>query len=101
MQLMPDVGRALARARGIASFNADRLYEPVTNIRLGTAHLAGLFRGKRELAHILAAYNAGESPVKRWVRRAGASDPEVFTERIPYVETRDYVRGVIRNRAFY
>lgn len=101
MQLMPDVGRALARSRGITSFNSDRLYEPVTNIRLGTAHLAGLFRGNREIAQILAAYNAGESPVKRWIRKAGASDPEVFTERIPYVETRDYVRGVIRNRAFY
>jgi soluble lytic murein transglycosylase len=101
MQLMPDVGRALARSRGMTSFDADRLYEPVTNIRLGTAHLAGLFRGNREIAQILAAYNAGESPVKRWVRKAGASDPEVFTERIPYVETRDYVRGVVRNRAFY
>ena len=101
MQLMPNVGRALARARGIQSFDAERLYEPVTNIRLGTAHLAGLFRGNREIAQILAAYNAGESPVKRWVRKAGASDPEIFTERIPYVETRDYVRGVVRNRAFY
>jgi soluble lytic murein transglycosylase len=101
MQLMPDVGRALARSRGMTSFDSDRLYEPGTNIRLGTAHLAGLFRGNREIAQILAAYNAGESPVKRWVRKAGASDPEVFTERIPYVETRDYVRGVIRNRAFY
>src|SRR6185436_6114657 len=70
MQLMPDVGRGLARSRGIQSFDPERLYEPVTNIRLGTAHLAGLFRGNRELAQILAAYNAGESPVKRWVRKA-------------------------------
>ncbi|MDP9177613.1 MAG: transglycosylase SLT domain-containing protein [Gemmatimonadota bacterium] len=101
MQLMPDVGRALARSRGIPALDADRLYEPVMNIRLGTAHLAGLFRGNREVVQILAAYNAGESRVKRWVRKAGASDPELFTERIPYVETRDYVRGVVRNRAFY
>ena len=101
MQLMPSVGRALARSRGMTAFDEDRLYEPVTNIRLGTAHLAGLFRGDREVAQILAAYNAGETPVKRWIRKAGASDPEIFTERIPYVETRDYVRGVVRNRAFY
>jgi soluble lytic murein transglycosylase len=101
MQLMPDVGRALARSRGVPNLDADRLYDPVTNIRLGTAHLAGLFRGNREVVQILAAYNAGESRVKRWVRKAGASDPELFTERIPYVETRDYVRGVVRNRAFY
>jgi soluble lytic murein transglycosylase len=101
MQLMPDIGRAVARSRGIPALDPDRLYEPVMNIRLGTAHLAGLFRGNREVVQILAAYNAGESRVRRWVRKAGASDPELFTERIPYVETRDYVRGVVRNRAFY
>lgn len=101
MQLMPEIGRDLARSRGIPNLNADRLYEPVLNIRLGTAHLRGLFGGNREVTHVLAAYNAGESRVRRWVRKAGASDPEMFTERIPYVETRDYVRGVVRNRAFY
>ena len=101
MQLMPDVGRALAQSRGLPNLDPDRLYEPILNIRLGTAHLRGLFGGKREVAHVLAAYNAGESRVKRWVKKAGAADPEMFTERIPYVETRDYVRGVVRNRAFY
>jgi len=101
MQLMPDVGRALARSRGLPDLRADRLYEPVLNIQLGTAHLRGLFRGNREVVQALAAYNAGESRVRRWVRKAGAADPELFTERIPYVETRDYVRGVVRNRAFY
>jgi soluble lytic murein transglycosylase len=101
MQLMPDVGRALAGSRGLPNLDPDRLYEPILNIRLGTAHLRGLFGGKREVAHVLAAYNAGESRVKRWVKKAGAGDPEMFTERIPYVETRDYVRGVVRNRAFY
>jgi soluble lytic murein transglycosylase-like protein len=39
--------------------------------------------------------------VTRWIRKEGASDPEMFTERIPFVETRDYVRAIIRNRAFY
>jgi soluble lytic murein transglycosylase len=35
------------------------------------------------------------------MKKAGSADPELFTERIPYVETRDYVRSVVRNRAFY
>ena len=50
---------------------------------------------------MLAAYNAGESRVARWINKGGANDPEMFTERIPFVETRDYVRAIIRNRAFY
>jgi soluble lytic murein transglycosylase len=102
MQLMPDVGRSIARSRGISSLTIERLHDPALNIQLGTVHLRGLFRGNREVAHILAAYNAGESRVTRWLRKTGAaSDAELFTERIPYVETRDYVRAVIRNRAFY
>ncbi len=101
MQLMPDVGRALAKSRKITSLDPDRLYEPVLNIQLGTAHLAGLFRGNREVVQALAAYNAGESRLARWMKKAGSADPELFTERIPYVETRDYVRSVARNRAFY
>jgi soluble lytic murein transglycosylase len=35
------------------------------------------------------------------VRRTGASDPEIFIERIPFVETRDYVRIVMRNVEMY
>ena len=101
MQLMPDVGRALARSRGINNLTIERLYDPALNIQLGTAHLRGLFQGNREVVQILAAYNAGESRVTRWLKKVGASDPEMFTERIPYVETRDYVRSVVRNRAFY
>jgi soluble lytic murein transglycosylase len=50
---------------------------------------------------ILAAYNAGESRVEKWSTKTGAADPEVFTERIPFVETRDYVRTILRNRAYY
>jgi soluble lytic murein transglycosylase len=49
----------------------------------------------------LAAYNAGESRVEKWSTKTGAADPEVFTERIPFVETRDYVRIILRNRAYY
>jgi soluble lytic murein transglycosylase len=39
--------------------------------------------------------------VRRWQRQPGAGDPELFVERIPYAETRDYVRIVLRNREFY
>jgi soluble lytic murein transglycosylase len=101
MQLMPPVGRTIARSKGIQDYADSSLYDPAINIRLGTAHLSGLFRKTSSVERVLAAYNAGESRVKRWIEKKGTSDPEIFTERIPFVETRDYVRSILRNRAFY
>ena len=101
MQLMPAVGKTLAESKGIRPWDPDILYQPAINIRLGTAHLRELVRRYQEVVKVLAAYNAGESRVAKWSGKAGAGDPEVFTERIPFVETRDYVRIVLRNRAYY
>ena len=101
MQLMPDVGKAVAGTKGIGPWDPDLLYQPATNIKLGTAHLSGLAHKYPEVVKVLAAYNAGESRVEKWSSKAGAADPEVFTERIPFVETRDYVRTILRNRAYY
>lgn len=101
MQLMPAVGQQLAAEKGIGPWNPDLLYDPAVSIRLGTAHLSTLVRKYPELVKALAAYNAGESRVEKWSTKKGASDPEIFTERIPFVETRDYVRAILRNRAYY
>ena len=101
MQLMPSVGRTIARSKAIPGYTDESLYDPTVNITLGTQHLSGLFRRTSQLERVLAAYNAGESRVARWITKGGVGDPEMFTERIPFVETRDYVRAIIRNRAFY
>jgi soluble lytic murein transglycosylase len=101
MQLMPAVGKSVAATKGIGPWDPDLLYQPAINIKLGTAHLSGLVRKYPEVVKVLAAYNAGESRVEKWSSKGGAGDPEIFTERIPFVETRDYVRTVLRNRAYY
>jgi soluble lytic murein transglycosylase len=101
MQLMPAVGETVAKTKGIAPWDPSMLYEPAINIKLGTAHLQGLARKYSEVVKVLSAYNAGESRVEKWSTKTGAGDPEVFTERIPFVETRDYVRSILRNRAYY
>ncbi len=101
MQLMPAVGKAVADTKGIGPWDPDLLYQPAVNIKLGTAHLSGLAHKYPEVVKVLSAYNAGESRVEKWSSKAGAADPEVFTERIPFVETRDYVRTILRNRAYY
>jgi soluble lytic murein transglycosylase len=102
MQLLPSVGRSVARSLDFPVWGAALLYQPDVNVRLGTTHLAALVRQYDALPHVLAAYNAGGSRVTRWKTKRGvADDPELFAERIPYDETRDYVRIVERNRAIY
>ncbi len=101
MQIMPPVGRQIARARRIPAWSDALLYQPEVSIELGTSHLAASLAEYDQLARALAAYNAGGSRVARWSRKAGASDPELFIERIPFEETRDYVRIVMRNRDLY
>ena len=101
MQLMPSVGASIASGRGYPVWNPVLLFDPDVSMQLGTRHLASSLRGSEDPTRALAAYNAGASRVTRWSRRPGASDPEQFTEWIPFVETRGYVRAVVRNRAVY
>ena len=101
MQLMPAVGRELARSRRLTGWHADSLYQPTLNLALGTAHLSWALQRYGGLERTLAAYNAGGSRVTRWARFPGSRDPEVFVEWIPFPETRSYVRTVVRNLEFY
>lgn len=101
MQVLPSVGASIAKAEGITSFDRVLLYQPDVNIRLGMSHLAAMLRQYPRVEYALAAYNAGGSPVQRWRTKGGTDDPEVFIERIPYGETRDYVRILLRNQAMY
>lgn len=101
MQLMPATAKDLARRAGVA-WDPRYLSSAEANLHLGATHLAALLRqydGRVVLA--LAAYNAGGRPVSRWLRYPEASDPVRFVERVPYVETRGYLRAVLRNRALY
>ncbi len=102
MQVMPAVGREIARRRNVTGWDPAMLDQPDTNLVLGVAHLAGFLSEQHGvLARGLAAYNAGPSRVALWSTRRGTDDPEVFVERIPFAETRDYVRAIIRGRDLY
>jgi soluble lytic murein transglycosylase len=102
MQVLPSVGAEYARRERLPEWDTVLLYQPDVNMHFGLLHFAEALEacgGSIEAA--LAAYNAGATPVNRWLTRHGTSDPEVFIERIPYVETRDYVRRVLYNQARY
>lgn len=101
MQVMPDLGGRLARSLNFPLWDPVLLYQPDVSLQLGTFHLQELAEMYQEPVHILAAYNAGASRVERWSRRREVEDPEVFAERIPFAETRGYVRAIHRNQEIY
>ena len=101
MQVMPDLGARLAASLHFPIWDPVLLYQPDVSLQLGTFHLQELAEMYREPVHILAAYNAGASRVERWATRKAVDDPEVFAERIPFAETRGYVRAIQRNQDIY
>jgi peptidoglycan lytic transglycosylase len=100
-QVMPELGQRLARELKYPVWDPVLLYQPDVSIQLGAVHLRELLGLYDQRAHILAAYNAGRSRVELWSKRIGVDDPEVFAERISFVETRDYVRVIQRNEEIY
>jgi soluble lytic murein transglycosylase len=102
MQLLPSVGKAQAKKDGIKKFGATQLLDPSVNLELGTSNLKQVldrFGGQTEYA--LAAYNAGDTPVRQWLASNDYKDVAEFVESIPYTETRDYVQAILRNREMY
>jgi soluble lytic murein transglycosylase len=101
-QVLPSTGRQLSRTAGIAGFTASMLFDPDTNLRLGTMYLKSLLdQHGGNWPETLAAYNAGKSRVTRWLTWAKYREPAEFIETIPFSETREYVQSVLRNADVY
>jgi soluble lytic murein transglycosylase len=102
MQLLPSVGKQMARQEGMGRFETNELVDPATNIRLGTRYLKQTldkFGDKPEYA--FAAYNAGDGRVLDWQAIGHYRDMDEFVESIPFTETREYVQAIVRNQEIY
>jgi soluble lytic murein transglycosylase len=102
MQIMPATGRKLADASGVEPWDAELLYHPEINVHLGTRYLAqhsASYDGA--LPPIFSAYNAGAHRVEWWSKWPEYGRDDLFTERIPFAETRGYVKILTRNHALY
>jgi soluble lytic murein transglycosylase len=102
MQIMPETGRSLARAVGLSRFEPELLRQPEVNLHLGTRYLAQMLeRYDDSLTLVLSAYNAGPTRAAAWREFPEARDPELLMERVPFAETREYIRNVQLHRAVY
>ena len=102
MQIMPAEAGTIATKAALTPPSREQLFDPATNIEIGAAEFAQkLANMQNNVTLAIAAYNAGEEPVGRWLAHTPIDDQDLFVEAIPYAETRLYVKTVTRNRFEY
>lgn len=103
MQVMPPTAEWLAKVDPlIDSACISNLENPDNSLRLGIRYLLRMIeRSNGNLVHALASYNAGPGNCSKWLKRWPNLDLEDFVERIPFGETRDYVKRVLGGYAAY
>lgn len=101
MQVMPPTGRELAGRHGPEGFQPEALRTAEVNLHLGSAFFLDMSRRYGDLPLVLSAYNAGPTRASRWRNYPEAGDWLRFTERVPFDETRGYIKNVTRNLGVY
>ncbi|MBJ7575272.1 lytic transglycosylase domain-containing protein [Luteimonas sp. MC1828] len=101
MQVLPETAASVAARLGMPWSGAESLYDPATNIRIGTVYLREM-KDKYALPYVaIAAYNAGPTPTARWQSQRPGMDADFWIETITYKETRDYVARVLAFSVIY
>ena len=101
MQVMPRTAKWTAKKIGMKNYQPELLNQHDTNIAIGTGYLKMVlddFQGSLPMA--TAAYNAGPSRPRKW-RNGPTLEGAIWTECIPFTETRDYVKKVLSNATMY
>jgi hypothetical protein len=83
------------------SLDETMLLDPTLNVPLGVHHLNRLLQIYKSPVFALASYNASPAAAIRWKKNIPSDDILVFIERIPYKETRSYVKLILRNYFYY
>ncbi|MBQ9914570.1 MAG: lytic transglycosylase domain-containing protein [Clostridia bacterium] len=102
MQIMEPTAMWLSDKLGLDDFSYEDITDPDTNIRMGCYYIAFLlehYEGNTDNA--LAAYNAGQGNVDRWLSDKACSKDGKTLSHIPYPETRLYIDQVTNNEKVY
>jgi len=103
MQIIPPTARWIARRLGVNDFRLEQLNDLDTNLRFGTYYLRSVHDDLDNSPLLASAgYNAGPNRPRQWRSTLPAAiEGAAFAEIIPFTETRDYVKKVLSNAAFY
>ncbi len=104
MQIMEETAKDVARKNSI-ELKEDRVKEELRdvykNIEIGTCYLATLMERYQNKEVALAAYNAGIGTVDGWIEKGIIKKDGTNIEKIPYKETNNYVRKILRDYKIY
>lgn len=117
MQIMPStaswLAKKLVKEKGytlngkeeksikFVSFKNEYLFDEKTNITLGSFYLSYLLNKFKDVDVAICAYNAGEGIVKKWLEDENYSKDGKSLKKIPYSETRNYLKKVKLNLEIY
>lgn len=102
LQLVFDTAIKYNKKAGFPNLQPDDLYDPATNIAIGTLYISDLrdeFGGLYEA--IATSYNGGEDNAARWLARTEPKDPGVFASEVGFKESKHYVFKVMSNYRVY
>ena len=101
MQVMPATARWIAGKLGLKNYRNALIHQLDTNLRLGTYYMKTVL-SQSDNSPVLASasYNAGPTRARQW-RGDRPLEGAIYTETIPYQETRDYVQKVMSNTYYY
>ena len=102
MQIMDETAKEIAEYIDYDYVTKEVLYQPEVNIMIGTkyyAYLLKIYKNNTNLA--LAAYNAGIGNVNKWIKEGTIKEDGSDIENIPFKETNNYVRKILRDYNIY
>lgn len=94
-QVMPTTAEGIAQRLAVNNFQLDDLYRPYISVRFGAFYLGQRINDMEgSVVAALSAYNGGLGNAMRWANGTYVADPDLFTERIDFIETENYVKSV-------
>lgn len=102
MQLMDATAEEIADKLEINFMKKASLYNPELNIQLGTKYFSDLMKQYNDNYLLaLTAYNAGIGNVQKWIEQGIIKEDGSDIENIPFKETNNYVRKILRDYKIY
>ena len=100
MQLMPATAEDVAKKNGI-NLTEENILDPDINIKIGTKYISTLLNKYECIEVALAAYNAGSGNVDKWIANGTIKADGSDVENIPFKETNNYIRKIMRDYKIY
>jgi len=102
MQIIYSTGEWIAEKIDLNDFNDELLFSPEVNINLGCWYIQYLNeKFSSDLILMISGYNAGPGITSQWLKKYDFSDEDNFIENIPYEETREHIKKVLKSYLMY